>query len=137
MGLCRRLAHELLHNAVTSWQAIMPHPHIVTLRSVINSRDFDDLNDLICAHCSAPYLNSARVGHASGAYDKGGACGAVVYDYHPGAESLESRYFPTSVRLSKSPSCNVPSDQLCDRFECVHSYVLLWVCCRVFGSRRR
>ena len=50
MGLCRRLAHELLHNAVTSWQAIMPHPHIVTLRSVINSRDFDDLNDLICAH---------------------------------------------------------------------------------------
>ena len=50
MGLCRRLAHELLHNAVTSWQAIMPHPHMVTLRSVIDSRDFDDLNDLICAH---------------------------------------------------------------------------------------
>ena len=25
---------------------------------------------------------------------------AVVYDYHPGAESLESRYFPTSVRLN-------------------------------------
>lgn len=57
MGLCRRLAHELLHNAVTSWQAIMPHPHIVTLRSVINSRDFDDLNDLICAR-TPPLVNS-------------------------------------------------------------------------------
>lgn len=62
-----RLAHELFHNALSSWQAIMPHPHLVTLRAVITSRDFDDLNDLI-----------------------------FVYDYHPGAESLEARYFPTS-----------------------------------------
>ena len=95
MGLCRRLAHELLHNAVTSWQAIMPHPHIVTLRSVINSRDFDDLNDLICAR-TPPLVNS----NPRWVYMTRPACGAVVYDYHPGAESLESRYFPTSVRLN-------------------------------------
>ena len=62
-----RLAHELFHNALSSWQAIMPHPHLVSLRAVLTTRDFDDLNDLI-----------------------------FVYDYHPGAESLESRYFPTS-----------------------------------------
>ena len=62
-----RLAHELFHNAITSWQAIMPHPHLVSLRAVLTSRDFDDLNDLI-----------------------------FVYDFHPGSESLEQRYFPTS-----------------------------------------
>ena len=42
-----RLAHELFTAVVGGWRTIMPHPHIVTLREVITSRDFDDLNDLI------------------------------------------------------------------------------------------
>ena len=42
-----RLAHELYENVVAGWQAITPHPNIVSLREVITSRDFDDLNDLI------------------------------------------------------------------------------------------
>jgi|EP01047_Picozoa_sp_COSAG01_P060917 hypothetical protein len=42
-----RLAHELYDSVVGGWRAIMPHPHIVTLREVVTSRDFDDLNDLI------------------------------------------------------------------------------------------
>ena len=42
-----RLAHELFAAVVGGWRTIMPHPHIVTLREVITSRDFDDLNDLI------------------------------------------------------------------------------------------
>jgi len=42
-----RLAHELYHSVVNGWRALLPHPHIVTLREVVTSRDFDDLNDLV------------------------------------------------------------------------------------------